>query len=340
MNADIGAQLWWIGAGVALLSVDVATGNQLEDGVGWGCWDHRGQGTQSHREVDMVAKILVVGATGNVGGGVVEALVGEGADVRGLARNEGSVDAVRAAGCEPALGDLTESSSLDGAFDGIDVAVVVTRGLENQVEMAANAIDAAQRAGVGRIVRSSAFVPEPALDTILGRQHHEIDQLVRDSGVPYTIVKPTFFMQNIMGAAQTVAEDGVMYWPFGDGRAGMTDVRDVVDVVAEVASSEGHDGATYTLTGPASISMHDVAAAFTAALDKPVSYVNVPVEAAIGPMVEMGMSQFMAETFGELFVNFANNGADRVTDDVEKVTGHAARSIADFARDFAGMFGG
>jgi len=48
----------------------------------------------------------------------------------------------------------------------------------------------------------------------------------------------------------------------------------------------------------------------------------------------------MAETFGELFVNFANNGADRVTDDVEKVTGHAARSIADFARDFAGMFGG
>jgi len=71
-----------------------------------------------------------------------------------------------------------------------------------------------------------------------------------------------------------------------------------------------------------------------------VSYVDVPVEAAIGPMVEMGMSQFMAETFGELFVNFANNGADRVTDDVEKVTGHAARSIADFARDFAGMFGG
>ena len=313
---------------------------KLEDGVGGARLDHRGRKVHSHREAKMANKILVVGATGNVGGGLVEKLVGEDADVRGLARSEDGIDAVRAAGCEPALGDLTDSASIEAAFHGVDVAVVVTRGLENQVEMAANAIDAAQRVGVGRIVRSSAFVPEPALDTILGRQHHEIDQLVRDSGVPYTIVKPTFFMQNILGAAQTVAEDGVMYWPFGDGRAGMTDVRDVVNVLAAVATSDGHEGATYTLTGPASISMHDVAAAFTAALDRPVSYVNVPVEAGVGGMVEMGMSQFMAETFGELFVNFANNGADRVTEDVEKVTGHPARSIDDFARDFATMFGG
>lgn len=313
---------------------------KLEDGVAGARLDHRGRKARSRREAEMASKILVVGATGNVGGGLVGKLVGEDADVRGLARTEDGIDAVRAAGCEPALGDLTDSASIEAAFHGVDIAVVVTRGLENQVEMAANAIDAAQRAGVGRIVRSSAFVPEPALDTILGRQHHEIDQLVRDSGVPYTIVKPTFFMQNILGAAQTVAEDGVMYWPFGDGRAGMTDVRDVVDVLAAVATSDGHEGATYTLTGPASISMHDVAAALSAALDKPVSYVNVPVEAGVGGMVEMGMSEFMAETFGELFVNFANNGADRVTEDVEKVTGHPARSIDDFARDFATMFRG
>jgi len=288
----------------------------------------------------MAGKILVVGATGNVGGGVLAKLAAEDVDVRGLARTDEGAKAVRAAGAEAAVGDLTDPTSLDRAFDEIDVAVVVTRGLENQVEMAANAIEAARQAGVGRIVRSSAFVPEPALDTILGRQHHEIDQLVQDSGVPYTIVKPTFFMQNIMGAVQTVADDGVMYWPFGDGRAGMVDVRDVVDVEAAVAASSGHEGITYTLTGPASISMHEVAAAFTAALGRQVGYVNVPVEAAVESMVAMGMPQFSADAFGELFVNFAGNGADRVTNDVDKVTGRPARSIDDFARDFAGMFGG
>ncbi len=288
----------------------------------------------------MADKILVVGATGNVGGNLVAALVGKGADVRGLAHSDDGAAAVRTAGAEAAVGELTDLDSLDAAFDGVDVAFILTRGMENQVEMAGNAVEAAKRAGVGRIVRSSGFLPEPVLETVLGRQHHEIEQLVKNSGVPYTIIKPTFFMQNLMGAAQTVASDGVLYWAFGDGRAGMIDVRDIVDVAAEVLTSDGHEGVTYTLTGPASISMHDVAEAFSKVLGKRIQYIDVPVEAAVQGMVGMGMPQFMADTFGELFPLFANNGADRATNDVGKVTGHPARSINDFAGDFAGMFGG
>ena len=286
----------------------------------------------------MTGKILVVGATGNVGSGVLAALAGRGADVRGLAHSDDGAAAVGETGAEAAVGELTELSSLHGAFDGVDLAFVLTRGMENQVEMAGNAIEAAQRAGVGRIVRLSAFVPEPASDTILGRQHGEIEQLVKSSGVPYTILRPTFFMQNLMAAVQTIASDGAMYWPFGDGRAGMIDVRDIVDVAVETLLSDGHEGRTYTLTGPASISMHDVAGALTTALDKDVSYVNVPVEAAVESMVGMGFPQFMADTFGELFVSFAKNGADRATPDVEQVTGHPARSIDEFARDLASAF--
>jgi uncharacterized protein YbjT (DUF2867 family) len=283
-------------------------------------------------------KTLVVGATGNVGSGVLAALVARGADVRGLAHGEAGVAAIREAGAEPVTGDLTELSSLRPAFDGVDAAFVVTRGLENQVEMAANAVEAAKRAGLRRIVRLSAFVPEPASRTILGRQHREIEEVVKDAGLPYTILRPTFFMQNILGAAQTVAAGGVMYLPFGDGRAGIIDVRDIVDVAVEALASEAHGGRTYTLTGPASISMHDVARALTEALRREVRYVDVPVQAGVESMIGMGMPKFMAETYGELFVNFAQGGADRVTDDVERVSGHPARSIDDFARDFAGVF--
>ena len=111
-------------------------------------------------------------------------------------------------------------------------------------------------------------------------------------------------------------------------------------MAVEVSTSDDHEGMTYTLTGPASISMHDLAAAFTKVLGKKIEYVDVPVEAAVQGMVGMGMPQVMADAFGELFPNFANNGADRATDDVEKVTGHPPRSINDFAGDFAGMFGG
>ena len=188
-------------------------------------------------------------------------------------------------------------------------------------------------------MRLSAFVPEPALSTILGRQHQEIDDALKAAGVAYTILRPTFFMQNILGAAQTIAADGVMYLPFGNGRAGIIDVRDIVDVAIEVLlSTDGHEGRTYTLTGPASISMHHVASALTRALGREVKYVDVPVQAGIDSLIAMGMPKFMAETYGELFVNFARGGGDRATDDVERVTGHAARSIDDFAGDFASAF--
>lgn len=281
---------------------------------------------------------LVVGATGNVGSGVLAALVSAGARVRGLAHNDDGLARVEQAGAEPVFGELTEPSSLGEAFDGVNAAFIVTRGTEDQVEMAGNAIEAAKGAGVRRIVRLSAFVPEPALDTTLGRQHHEIEELVKAAGIPYSILRPTFFMQNLLGSAETIVRDGAFYVPFGDGQAGITDVRDIVDVAVETLQSDGHEGQTYTLTGPASISMHDVAAALTTALDKEIAYVDVPVENGVDALIGLGMPEFMANTYGELFVNFANGGADRATDDVERVTGHPARSIDDFARDFADAF--
>jgi uncharacterized protein YbjT (DUF2867 family) len=287
----------------------------------------------------MTRKVLVVGATGNVGSGVLAALVAKGADVRGLAHGDAGLAAIRQAGAEPTSGELTDLTSLGGAFEGVDAAFVVTRGMENQVEMAANAIEAARRAGVRQIVRLSAFVPEPALSTILGRQHQEIDEIVKAAGVAYTILRPTFFMQNILGGAQTIAADGAMYLPFGNGRAGIIDVRDIVDVAVEaLLSPDGHERRTYTLTGPASISMHDVAIALTDALGREVNYVDVPVQAGVDSFIAMGMPKFMADTFGELFVNFAKGGADGATDDVERVAGHPARSIDDFVRDFATAF--
>jgi uncharacterized protein YbjT (DUF2867 family) len=286
----------------------------------------------------MTDKILVIGATGNVGSGVLATLAAQGADVRGLAHSEAGATAVRNAGAEAVVADLADPGTLDAAFAGVETAFLLTRGEENQVEMARNAIEAAKRAGVRRIVRLSAFVPEPALETILGRQHDEIERLLRDSGIAYTILRPTFFMQNLMGGAQTVASDGVLYLPFGDGAAGMIDVRDIVDSAVAALTGEGHEGETYTLTGPASISVHEVAAALTRALGRDVSYVAVPVEAGVESLVGMGLPQFMADTFGELFVNFANNGANRTTDGVKRLTGHEARSIDDFARDFAQVF--
>ena len=284
--------------------------------------------------------ILVTGATGNVSSAVIANLTAVGAEVRALVLDESKAQGLKDAGVEVVVGDLRKPETLDAAFSGADKVFLLTPGSSDQVSMARNAIAAARRAGGPHVVRSSALVPAPAKATILGRQHAEIDAELMASGLPYTIIRPTFFMQNTMMAGQTVASDGLMYMPFKHGSLGMIDVRDVADVAAKVLTSDGHVGKTYTLTGPASISFHDVAAGLSNALGKEVKYVDVPVEAGREAMIGMGFSEWDADSFAELFVNFSEGGADFNTSDVEYVTGHPARSYETFARDFAQAFGG
>ena len=142
-------------------------------------------------------------------------------------------------------------------------------------------------------------------------------------------------------AAPTVASDGMIYVPFGDGKLGMIDIRDIADSAVAVLGQNGlHEGKEYTLTGPQSISFHDVAATLSSTLNKKVSYVNVPLDAAKQAMVGMGMPEWTADGYLELIEGFSQNFADRTTSDVQKLTGHPPRSFQQFAQDFRQAFGG
>ncbi|MCH9037201.1 MAG: SDR family oxidoreductase, partial [Chloroflexi bacterium] len=226
-------------------------------------------------------KILVTGATGNVGSLLIPILANLGADVRALVHSESKAQGLKDAGVEVVVGDLDKPDTLDAAFRGVDKVFLITPPNPNQVTQARNGIAAAKRAGNPFIVRMSAGALKEmpgALPRVSG-QHSEIDAELRASGLPYTILKPHFFMQNTMMAGQTVASDGAVYMPMKEGKLGMIDVRDIVDVAVKVLTEDGHEGKTYELTGPASISFHDVAAGLSKALGKEVKYVDVPLEA-------------------------------------------------------------
>ena len=285
-------------------------------------------------------KILVTGATGNVGSGVITNLTALGVAVRALVRDESKAQGLKDSGVEVVVGDLEKPETLDSAFQGVDRVFLLTPNHPNQATLGKNGIAAAKRAGNAYIVRSSAMVPAPALQTSLGRHHAEVDAELKASGLLYAIIRPTFFMQNTTMAGQTVASDGVLYMPFKDGKVGMIDVRDIVEVAASILTSDGHEGRTYTLMGPESISFYDVAAGLSKALGKELQYTDVPVEAGRQSMIDMGLPEWLAEEFRELFVNFAQGGADFTTSDVEFVTGKRARSYEQFARDYAEAFGG
>ena len=287
-------------------------------------------------------KILVTGATGNVGSLLIPNLTNLGADVRALVRDESKAQGLRDAGVEVVIGDLDKPETLDAAFSGVDKVFLITPPNPNQVIQTKNGIEAAKRTGSPFIVRLSAGAVKEmpgALPPISG-QHAETDPMLKASGLPYNIIRPHFFMQNTMMAAQTVASEGVVYMAFKDGKVGMIDVRDVADVAVKVLTEDGHEGKTYTLTGPASISFHDVAAALSKALGKQVNYVNVPGEAAREGMISMGLSEWFADAMGEYMTAFSEGYGDFTTGEVKLVTGNPARPFEAFARDFAQVFGG
>ncbi len=285
-------------------------------------------------------EILVTGATGNVGGAVISNLTAMGANVRALVRDESKTQGLRDAGVEVVMGDLLTPETLDAAFRGVHKVFLVTPVSANSGSMASNAIAAAKRAGSPHIVRLSAVALNSAGDSParVTRQHAEIDAELKASGLPYTILRPHNFMQNTLMAAQTVASEGAVYMPMKEGKFGIIDIRDIADVAAKVLTEPGHEGKTYGLTGPASISYHDIAAGLSKALGKEVKYVDVPLEAAREAMVGMGLPEWYADAYNEYNEAMSEGLGDFTTNDVEEITGHPARSYETFAREFAQAF--
>ena len=199
-------------------------------------------------------------------------------------------------------------------------------------------IDAVKRSG-GRphIVRHSAFGDSRSR---LITHHEQVEAALAESGLPATTLRPTFFMQNTIAGAQTVASAGQLYWAMDDAKLAMIDIRDIAECAAAILTSDGHVGEIYVLTGPEAVSFHDVANALSSALNKPVTYVNVPNEALVQSMTEMGFPEWTAQGYGELMDGFKDGFAKEATDNVERLTGHQARSVETFAKDFAGFFGG
>jgi uncharacterized protein YbjT (DUF2867 family) len=281
--------------------------------------------------------ILVTGATGNTGSGLIPTLLAAGARVRALVHTAGKADALRQQGAEVVVADLGAPAALDAAVAGVDrIYMCVFNGPE-QANHGRNLIAAARKAGRPHIVHHAASGSDRSR---IIRDINEVEGVLRASGLPWTILRPTFYLQNTMMAIPTVQSQGAIYLPMKQGRMAMTDVRDIVDVAAHVLLSPAgaHEAKTYTLTTPESFTIAEFASALGAALGKPVNYVDVPISAARESMVGMGMDPWIVDGYMELFEGFADNWGDKTSPDIQKLLGRPARGLREFVADFKGAF--
>lgn len=283
--------------------------------------------------------ILVTGSTGNVASMLIPMLLQSGQQVRALVHDEAKAQGLRDQGADVVVADLEAPETLDAAVAGVDRIYLLTTGnTPNAGQHGINLVDAVKRSnGRPHMVRHGMF-GDPRSRIFIG--HQQIEAALAESGLPVTILSPTFAMQNTMAGAQTVASAGQLYWAMDDAKLAMIDLRDVAECAAAVLTSDGHVGKNYVLTGPQAVSFHDVANALSGALGKSVTYINVPNEALVQSMTEMGFPEWVGLGYAELMDGFKEGFAKEATDNVERITGHPARSIETFAKDFAGFFGG
>ena len=116
------------------------------------------------------------------------------------------------------------------------------------------------------------------------------------------------------------------------------DVRDIAAVAVEVLTGAGHEGKIYEITGPESLSYHEIADKLSAAVGVPIRYVAVPPESALDSMLKAGMPEWNAKAVTELYGVFAAGHAAKITDTIEKVTGKRPIPFEQFARDYAAAF--
>lgn len=281
--------------------------------------------------------ILVTGATGTVGSQIVVALLDLGNVPRVLARNPAKAADLLGDDVEIAAGDFADGESLAAACEDVDVALMLSPPEQTTVADQARFVDAAKRAGVGRIVKLSAVGACPGAPQRFCAWHGEAERYLEASGLAWTHLRPSFFLQNLLGLA-AMAKGGSLYVPAGDGRAPFVDAADIAAVAAHVLSEDGHEGRVYDVTGPAAVSYADVAAAISVVTGRPVTHVDVPAEAAAASMVQAGMEPWRAEAINELNTAMRQWRLAGVTDVVRRVGRKEPTTLEQFVAANAAAF--
>ena len=273
----------------------------------------------------MAGKILVSGATGNVGGEVVRLLQKNNADViAGV--NSRSIEGVPSVPL-----NFADPKSLEAAMQGVSTFFMVLASHPDMGIWGKNAIDAAKKCGVTHIVRSGGSLADASSDIGVRQGLAATDQYLIDSGIDYTITAPNFFMQNFINFHKDDYKNGAIYLPAGDGKAGWVDVKDIGAVnVCVLLNPENYRNKRLVITGPEVLSYAEVVNVMNDVLGKESTYVAVADEDAIKAMTEMQFPEFVINLMMDLHRCIREGFAEEITSTVSDVTGKEAISFKQF----------
>ncbi len=280
-----------------------------------------------------MSKILITGATGTTGRQVTLSLAQAGADVRAGVRDLGKAADLAEAGAELVRLDWSDPSSIAAAFEGVERLFLLTPFVEEPFPMVEAAVAAARSAGVKHIVRMSAAGADASADFALAREHGRAEEAVKASGIGWTILRPSFFLDNFLhfGPASTVKAEGRFYGASGQGKAAYISTADIAAAAAAILGEpEAHAAQTYALTGGEALADAEVAALLGELLGKPVTFVDLTLEQQRAALEGQKTPEWMIDAFLGLESVKRSGGASTISPALQTLLGRSPETARAF----------
>jgi uncharacterized protein YbjT (DUF2867 family) len=284
--------------------------------------------------------IAITGSTGQLGRLIVQRLEQDpipGVSLRLIVRDAGRAPVFDNAGGDPvevAVAEYGDAAASRTALAGVDTLFMAS-GSESPTrrEEHRTFITAAAEAGVRHLVYTSFSGADPNAIFTLGRDHADAEAAIRDagaaSGMSFTLLRDNFYSDFLPLMA---GEDGVIRGPAGDGALAAVARADVADVAVAVLRDQAtdpgaHAGSVYELTGPEALTLTEVAARAGSVLGRNLSYEEETLDQAYASRLQWSTEQWQLDAWVSTYTAIRDGEVDTVTGDVEKVTGHPARTI-------------
>ncbi len=281
-------------------------------------------------------KTLVIGGTGMVGSVVAAGLLKQGVNVRVMSHTPDKLKKLPK-GVEGYWADLDDPDTLPPVFDGIDSVFLLNAVGLNETDEGLSAVSAAKAAKIKKIVYMSVSMPKGSETIPHFRSKLPVEKAVRDSGIAYTILRPNNFFQNDLGLKSAIMQYSVYPQPIGGKGMNRVDVRDIADCAVSALMKSGHEGQTYEVNGPDTLTGEGIAGIYTKHLGREIRYHGDDID-AWAEKVKNIMPEFLIADFRIMYQFFQANGMIASKDDLEKtqkLLGHKPRTFDDFVKEIS-----
>jgi uncharacterized protein YbjT (DUF2867 family) len=280
----------------------------------------------------MKTEILVIGALGNVGCEVVKELQAKGISVRAADLFPEKINERFGAGVEAVGFDFAKPETYQAAFHGIKKMFLLRPPQITDIQkMMVPALEAAKGAGVKHIVFLSLIGIES--NTVV--PHYKVELWLRSSGLTYTFLRASFFMQNLNTVHRAEIRDlNIIEVPAGTAKTCLLDVRDIGAVAAVALTEAGHENQAYDLTGSEALDYYQVAEQFSEALGRKITYTNPSSLKFFIRLVQRGTKIIFAVIQTWLYNKTRKGMADTVTGEVKRLLGREPIKLKQYIEDY------